>query len=422
MGLSKIKEAAENILNRIDSVKGRGEQATKQAMVLPMLDALGYDIWNPNEVCPEFEADTAVKKSGQKEKVDYAIILRDQPRIFIEVKDSSEDLDGHQGQLKRYFMSTPSVSLGVLTNGLEYRFFTDTGEPNIQDDRPFHVAILDAVDQGLEVMARFQKEVFSPNSIREFATELTYTAKFIEYLNRELDIQDGELSDGFVGWILRSPDMYEGRITANVVERFRPIAKTALQRVVSKIVRRIVADIDAGVSSASVGDIAEEAAQDEQTTCAPNIQLPEKEDVETQAQRKDIVTTESELECFAITKRLFENSALSAKTIFDPGTRQNVPIEINYKDTTAYFNIYFNKPSWWNMRICLAGKTKWVGFDVDPDLANSLLPDSFELLPSAAVAEYRVRVRNPQDLLTLTDLVHASFEKTIKDREVLRDK
>jgi len=34
-----------------------------------MLDALGYDIWNPCEVCPEYAADTAIKKAGQKEKV-----------------------------------------------------------------------------------------------------------------------------------------------------------------------------------------------------------------------------------------------------------------------------------------------------------------------------------------------------------------
>ncbi|MDQ7075299.1 MAG: hypothetical protein Q9O24_09150 [Gammaproteobacteria bacterium] len=68
MSIEEIKTAVEKILPRLELVKGKGEEATKQAMVLPMIEALGYDIWNPSEVCPEFEADTAVKKEWSKRK------------------------------------------------------------------------------------------------------------------------------------------------------------------------------------------------------------------------------------------------------------------------------------------------------------------------------------------------------------------
>lgn len=424
MSIVSIKDAAENILNRIETVKGRGEEATKQAMVLPMLDALGYDIWNPDEVCPEYEADVAVKKGGQKEKVDYAILLGGEPRIFIEVKSAGEPLDGHQGQLKRYFMSTSSVSLGILTNGVEYRFFTDTGEPNIQDDDPFHIVRLEDVDQGLEVMARFQRDVFSPASIREYATELTYTAKIVRFLKSELDVQDKELGDEFVGWILRSPGMYEGRVMQSVIERFRPIAKTALQRVLSSIIRRIVTEIDAKVGAGgktegepeSVGEKIETSESLTEQNLETDDQGPAK------SPGREIVTTEEELECFAIVKRIFDNSIYSEKTIYNPARKQDLPLEIGYKDTTGYFGIYFNKPSWWNMRIFLDGKTKWVGFDIDPEEGDKLLPDGFTRLPPCAFADFRVQVNSPQDLLTLSEIVHACFEKTIQDREKLREK
>ena len=101
MAFENIKSAVENIIKRTSVVYGKGEEATKQALVLPLIESLGYDIWNPEEVCPEFEADTSIKKGGQKEKVDYAIITNGKPRIFIEVKTLGENLDGHHGQLKK---------------------------------------------------------------------------------------------------------------------------------------------------------------------------------------------------------------------------------------------------------------------------------------------------------------------------------
>lgn len=352
MSIEKIEMAIDSIMNRTEAVKGKGEEATKQAMILPMLEALGYDIWNPLEVCPEFEADTAVKKNGQKEKVDFAILFGGEPKIFIEAKPYGEDLDGHHGQLKRYFTTTQSVSLGVLTNGSQYRFFTDTSEINIQDDQPFFISDFDAVDRGIDVIARFQKDIFSGEAIREFATELTYTEKMVKFLKCELDVRDGELSEGFVRWILSSPDMYDGRVNANVLERFKPIAKDALQKVVRSIVRRSVAAIDEGVSSPSV----EIVSQKDTSECEQEKIIEASNDEV--SPRNEIATAEEELEAFGIIKRQFDNSALVNKTIYNPASRKEIPIEIGYKGTTAYLNIYFNKPSWWNLRLSLESKIK----------------------------------------------------------------
>jgi len=47
------------------------EEATKNALIMPFINILGYDIFDPTEVIPEFIADIGIKKG---EKVDYAIV------------------------------------------------------------------------------------------------------------------------------------------------------------------------------------------------------------------------------------------------------------------------------------------------------------------------------------------------------------
>ena len=158
-------------------------------------------------------------------------------------------MDGHSGQLARYFNATQSVSLAVLTNGIEYRFFTDTGDVNVMDQSPFYVLSVDAIDPGLEILARFHKSVLSPEAIRDYATELNYTAKMVQFLRAELDLRDREPSENLIRWILAGEGMYEGRVTVNVVERFCPIARSALQIVLRDVVRRSVAALDKEVTA-----------------------------------------------------------------------------------------------------------------------------------------------------------------------------
>jgi predicted type IV restriction endonuclease len=419
MALEKIKSTVDQVVKRVPAVRGKGEEATKQALVLPMLDALGYDIWHPAEVCPEYEADFATKKAGQKEKVDLAILLDDLPRIYFEVKPVDIPLSGHQGQLARYFNATQSVSLAILTNGVEYWFFTDTGDANVMDSCPFFIANLDSLDQGLEVLARFHKSVFSPEAIREYATELNYTAKMVEFLKRELDLREREPSENFVRWILAGEKMYAGRVTANVVERFCPIAKSALQLVLRDIVRRSVAALDKEVTAP-----AKEAATDQIVPVVAD-ETVESETVEqgcdNVAQRLKIITTERELESFALVKEQFDHCVLSKAPIFEPSARREVSIQLAYKDTSSYFCIYLNKPSWWALRLVTESRVPWVGFNVDQTVAAALIPAGFKRLDPHPWAEFRVAITSPQDLSALHRLVYAAFQKTIEDRKIGRD-
>lgn len=416
MSYDKLKAVSEQILNRLDAVKGKGEQATKQSLVFPVLDVLGYDIWNPSEVCPEYDADFAIRKAGQKEKVDIAILLAGIPRTYIEVKPIEEHLDGHEGQLARYFNATRSVTLGILTNGIEWRFFTDTGDPNVMDATPFHVAKLDAADQGLDVLARFAKQVFSPEAIRDYATELRYTADIAAFLRQELDLKDREPGDYFVRWILKAPGMYSGVVNSNVVERFSPIVKAALTRVIREIVRRSI--------TAMEKEAAQPGVQVQQTApelCEPAL-VPVTGDSPCETSSDDatnprIDTTERELQVFGIVKSQFEQSALATSTIYDSSVRKEVPLVLSYKDTTGYFGIFFNRPSWWIMRVLIDGRRNWVGFNIDEAVGTPLIPEGMVKLEPHAFASFRVQVSDPEDIDRLHRLVFAACQKTVNDRK-----
>ncbi|NQW62762.1 MAG: hypothetical protein HQ461_08025 [Deltaproteobacteria bacterium] len=136
MSYDRLKEVADKVVARQESVRGKGEQATRQAMILPFLEALGYDIWDTSEVCPEYEADTAIKKAGQKEKVDYALLLSGVPRIFIEVKPLGEILAPHAGQLARYFNSTTTVCLAIITDASSTSSLQTRGSPTFKMPSP----------------------------------------------------------------------------------------------------------------------------------------------------------------------------------------------------------------------------------------------------------------------------------------------
>ena len=77
------------------------EEATKNAFIMPFIQALGFDVFNPLEVVPEFVSDIGLKKG---EKIDYAIFIENKPAILIECKHWNQNLSVHDGQLLRYFI------------------------------------------------------------------------------------------------------------------------------------------------------------------------------------------------------------------------------------------------------------------------------------------------------------------------------
>jgi len=302
------------------------EEATKTAIIMPFFAMLGYDVFNPQEFVPEFTADVGIKKG---EKVDYAIMKDGAPVILVECKAASEKLDKHDSQLFRYF-GTTTAKFAILTNGIFYRFYTDLESANKMDDDPFlTVNILDIRDNQVPELKKFCKSEFDIDSISSTASDLKYVHAFKEIFKTQLDGP----SDDFTKLFLQS--CYSGQKTQNVIERFRPILRKALNDLVSEMMNDKIKTALGG-SGGSVSVIEPKPAQE-----------PQEEPAEGEPEKRvpNIVTTEEELEAYFIIKNMLSGIA----DIHD----------ITYKDTESYINIlYKGNTRKWICRLRLADSLK----------------------------------------------------------------
>jgi hypothetical protein len=214
---------------RIASTKDmiQTEEATKNAMIMPFIQCLGYNVFDPHEVTPELVADIGLKKG---EKVDYAILRDGKPIILFECKRSGGDLSiSHASQLFRYFHVT-EARFGVLTNGLCYRFFTDLEHPNKMDETAFfEFNILDFKDRDVGELKKFAKAAFDIDVILTTANELKYTRT----IQRKLSEWMHNPSEEFVRLV--SVELYANRrFTPALKEQFTAITRRAFEQLVGE--------------------------------------------------------------------------------------------------------------------------------------------------------------------------------------------
>ena len=196
------------------------EEAAKNAFVMPFIaTVLGYDVFDPREVVPEFTADVGVKKG---EKVDYAIMSDNEVQMLIECKKANGELKvEHASQLFRYF-SVTNARIAILTNGIEYQFYTDLESPNLMDSRPFMVLDLEDVDESLlPELKKLTKSSFDLDSVISAAEKL----KYIGAIKRTLAEQFQEPDEAWVKFL--SGRVYEGTFTKRAREQFTPLVREA---------------------------------------------------------------------------------------------------------------------------------------------------------------------------------------------------
>ena len=203
------------------------EEATKQSLVLPFLQALGYNVFDPAEVHPEYTADLGTK---QGEKVDYAIISDDIPVMLIECKKASDKLVSAErvSQLYRYFSTNTKIHIGVLTNGIRYQFFSDLDSPNVMDTAPFLEINLEGLNpDALEQLGQFAKG-FNVDETVEAASRMRY----ISGMKQALAQQYSQPEEEFVEWLGRR--VYSGRMTQTVKEKFSNLTRRAFHEFVNE--------------------------------------------------------------------------------------------------------------------------------------------------------------------------------------------
>jgi hypothetical protein len=282
------------------------EEATKNALVMPFLSTvLGYDVFDPLEVVPEFTADVGTKKG---EKVDYALFKDGKVQILVECKKYAEALSvKHAGQLFRYFTVT-QARIAILTNGHQYLFFTDLDAPNMMDEKPFLELDLEDIDEhALPALSKLTKQSFDLESIISTAGEL----KYVQQIKRIISAQYKEPEDDFVRFFAQR--VYDGVLTQKVRDQFSEIViKSLAQHLSDKVNERLKSALDSGERLvAVVADPVPDEGEDHG--------LSEEESSD------NIVTTEEELNGFYIVLSIVRQVIDSKR--------------VAYRDTQSYFGI-----------------------------------------------------------------------------------
>jgi predicted type IV restriction endonuclease len=303
------------------------EEATKTAVVFPFIQCLGFDVFNLEEVTPEFIADVGIKKG---EKIDFAIRINGKIAILLEAKPISMSLGSAQySQLFRYF-ATEQARLAILTNGREIWFFSDIDEKNKMDKKPFFIFDLQNYDehQVLE-LARFQKGKFDIESILDAASNLKYVKAAGQYISSQLSSPD----DDFVKMIGR--EIYEGSLTKAVVEQLRTPIKAALDEVVrNRIQERL--NITFG----------KEASSESQEKLVDQVKVD-----------SEVITTEEETQAFMIIRAVAAR-VISVNRITMRDAKSYCSIFVDDNNRKPVCRLYFNSKSGKQVGVFDSGKNE----------------------------------------------------------------
>ncbi|WP_447755712.1 type I restriction endonuclease [Enterobacter asburiae] len=295
------------------------EEATKTAFVMPFIhNVLGYDVFDPSEVTPEFVCDVGTKKG---EKIDYAIMKNNDVQILIECKKIGEPLNiNHASQLFRYFHVT-NARISILTNGQNYNFFTDLDAPNKMDEKPFlEVDLLDIDENIIPELKKLTKSSFDLESIINAAGELKYVSQIKKILHSQLNNPE----DDFVKFF--ASRVYDGILTQKVRESFFNLTKKAASQYINDQVNERLKSAITGITPAII-DTPNESSQ---------IEEDEHKD------ESDVVTTLEELEGYHIVKAI-TRAVLEAPRITHRDTKSYFGILVDDNNRKPLCRLHFNR-------------------------------------------------------------------------------
>jgi len=295
------------------------EEATKNAFVMPFISALGYDVFDPSEVTPELVADVGVKKG---EKIDYAILRDGKPIMLFECKHHAANLASeHASQLYRYF-SVTECRVAVLTNGIEYRMFTDLDAPNKMDARPFLVfSVTDFPEALLPEVKKFSKDAFNIDALLSTANELKYTREIKNLFGQQL-ISPSEDFVKFCATGIGVP-----RMTTAVKEQFTLLTRKALSEFLSDSMGATLKS----ALGASVGNVSFETK-----VATELIEAESKQDKDSK-----ISTTEEELEGYYVVKAILRD-IVDVRRIFHRDQQSYFSILLDDSNRKPLCRLYFN--------------------------------------------------------------------------------
>lgn len=323
--IDRIQQIASQASKQLDHIET--EEATKNALIMPFINALGYNVFDPTEVVPEFTADVGIKKG---EKVDYAIMRDGETIMLFECKTAGTDLGKvHASQLYRYF-SVTKARIGILTNGLQYQFYSDLEDTNKMDDRPFLIIdLMDLNDAVVTELKQFTKSGFDIDELVSNASDLKYTREIKRVIAQQLTDPDEEFVRLVAGRV------YSGRMTQSVREQFEVITKRALKQFINDQVNaRLQTALSANLPN---GDDEEEAEEPEAAES-------------TDTQKRQIVTTQEEIDAYMIIKSILRED-IDVKRIVMRDAKTYCSILLDDTNRKPICRLYFNSLTNLNIRL-----------------------------------------------------------------------
>ena len=222
----------------------------------------------------------------------------------------------------RYFTAT-EARIGVLTNGIAYKLFSDLDESNKMDQRPFlEIDLLSLDERSLAALKRFTKQSFNIDETLEAAALLKYTRG----MKQALSIQMSDLEEEFIKWLVRK--VYPGVLTKQVRERFTPLVGRAFREFINERINmtlKTALDRDTGEGDADEASAGESDMQDD---------LVEED--------RGIVTTAQEIEGFMIVKAVLRTVVkVSRVTMRDTKSYCGVILDDNNRKPIC--RLWFNR-------------------------------------------------------------------------------
>lgn len=331
------------------------EEATKHSLITPFIQFLGFNIHNPNEVKPEYFADFSIKKG---EKVDYALCIENSPIIFLEAKSVNEDLTKHFSQISRYFNSTPTVKVGILTNGIQYKFFTDLQNDNIMDEVPFFEFDFNNIDDETKNMvSMFYKTSFDIQKIKSFAYERYLTLS----INNKLKDLLKNPSDDFIRFLTK--DITKTKITSASLNKLRPITDISIKTLIENIRQ------NENVSD----DISEDTAN------------------------KVITTTIEEIKAYGYINTILAKANKNTENIC-------------FKDTASYFSINIYNIKKWFVRLLFDRQPKFILINLPYNEEIKSLCGNFKSQSIDSKNITKIYIDDINDLFSLSKVIIKVFE------------
>jgi hypothetical protein len=353
--MSELRDLVDGYVKRVkelaDHVRGN-EQATRQSLIGPFFTMLGYDLTDPRECIPEYKADFGKDRSTKP--IDWAFLTNGSFAFFVEAKEVGRKLAGFDEQLADYFAKDPNVKLGVLTNGAQWRFFTDVVNNNVMDRDPFvRWDVLGDEAPPLDFLTILTKSKFNPELIRAYAQRLRERNLLVGELTRLLD-PAAEFTK------LAIENIETRKLTQSVVENWKPIVAGALN----------------------------EWARQRMLTAALTAPVPANDDDGYDGEPR-VETTPEELAAFATVQRLLGERAVA------------------FEDSASYFKIHLPEKRTWVIARLQLGRRQpllWIPLPADKVI---------ELVGTRVVATISgwttVAIDGASDIAQLGDLILAAY-------------